>query len=375
MQTSQGLPAKCTGWIFVTRNLSGTDRQATTQILAQWAGLSDPVQQQHQQQQPDGDQPGSMDQPPISGPSHASCRFEWGDFAALSYVWGSEHNRRNILLNGAIVSVTANLGTALRTLAKSGEFHDHYKLWIDAICINQADEIERASEVGRMRHIYSGSWAVVAWLGESDARGGMREAFQFLRNLASLSSEEQSLSHIMIERLWFISRDLFFALHEMMTREYWSRLWIVQEIVMGASSTVLRCGNDLLDWKTFSAGIAVLYSGDNWNIKDRMLCEESRRRGLGPRVWQTLSLHLVHQDLRPLSKYEEDGGHRLGFRRLLEIAISANCRDTRDKAFSLVGMMDATIANEIMGDYSLEPAKLFAGVAKAFIRHYENLEP
>ena len=336
-------------------------------VLAEWA-------QSRRMQQ--GDQLSSVDQSTVSKPSSSSYRFNWGDFATLSYVWGNERDRRDILLNGAVLSVTANLETCLRALAADGEFQDRYKIWVDAICINQDDEVERASQVLKMREIYSGGWTVVAWLGESDRIGDMRKAFQFLRKMASLSPEDQDLASLMTARPGFIEETSFFALHEMMTRPYWSRLWVVQEIIMGASSTVLRCGTDWLDWKSFCAGVAVLYNGDNWNLKDLMLFSERNRRGMVyHRGWQTLSLHLVHQDFRVLSRYEDEGGDRLGFRRLLEIASSAHCRDVRDRVFALIGIMEPGIANEVIHNYGFDHARLFAAVAKAFILHYNNLEP
>jgi hypothetical protein len=279
-------------------------------------------------------------------------------------------------VNGIVLSVTANLEVALRALAANNEFQGYYKIWIDAICINQIDEVERASQVSKMREIYNGSWTVISWLGKMDRRGDMGKAFRFLRNMASLTLEEQDLARVMTQRPGFIEDSSFFALHEMMTRPYWSRLWVIQEVIMGASSTVLRCGVDWLDWNTFCAGIAVLYNGNNWNLKDVMLFQESEKRGLHRDcAWHTLSLHLVHQDLRPLSRYEDQGGERLGFRQLLEIASSTACRDVCDKVFALIGMMEPGIANEVVRNYGLGSPRLFAAVTKAFILHYNNLEP
>jgi hypothetical protein len=179
------------------------DGKSARQSLVRWARLCRLRQ---------SDQPNSVDQP-----SFSSCRFNWGDFAALSYVWGNERDRRDIFLNGAVFSVTANLEVALRALAAKNEFQGHYKIWIDAICINQNDEIERASQVSKMREVFSGGWKVIAWLGESDRRGDMRKAFQFLRNMASLRPEEQDLVRVMTDRPGFIEESAFFALHEMMT--------------------------------------------------------------------------------------------------------------------------------------------------------------
>lgn len=42
-------------------------------------------------------------------------------------------------------------------------------LWVDRLCINQADETERAQQVGMMSRIYSGAGSVIVWLGAGDA--------------------------------------------------------------------------------------------------------------------------------------------------------------------------------------------------------------
>jgi hypothetical protein len=80
--------------------------------------------------------PNGVDQFFGSVPGPNRYRFKWGDFAALSYVWGDESERVDIILNDEVVSVTANLEGALRALAGDDAFGSRYKLWIDAICIN-----------------------------------------------------------------------------------------------------------------------------------------------------------------------------------------------------------------------------------------------
>jgi hypothetical protein len=60
-----------------------------------------------------------------------------------------------------------------------------------------------------------------------------------------------------------------------------------------------------------------------------------------------------------LSHYEEEGGGRLGFGRLLEVANSASSRDIRDKVYGLVGMMDPVIAERLAPDYKMDPRGYF----------------
>jgi Heterokaryon incompatibility protein (HET) len=66
-------------------------------------------------------------------------RFNWGDFAALSYTWGNRNDTRPILVNGNEVQVTANLEEALYALSETSNFQHRYRLWVDAASINQED--------------------------------------------------------------------------------------------------------------------------------------------------------------------------------------------------------------------------------------------
>lgn len=351
---------KCLGPGFAAFTASSvTNGRLTRRLTSEWArseGCSN--------------KRGSFDIGTSYPPPLTSHRFQWGDFAALSYVWGDETKRKDILVNNVVVSVTENLEIALRHLAADGYFEDDFKLWVDALCINQTDEGERASQINKMREIYSGSWTVIAWLGLADNKTETRKAFKFLRTLAALKDDDRDLTQMSIPA------GCFFSLHELMNLEYWSRLWIIQEVIMGASSTIIRCGLDIMDWDTFCRGIAVLYHGENWSLKDRLLAYDFYRKGIsGDDRWKTTSVHLVHKDLRELSRFEDQGGKRVGFRRLLEIAGSAECRDIRDKVFGLVGMMDDDIAKEVTQAYTLGIPKLFATVTKAFIVRYQDLEP
>ena len=45
-------------------------------------------------------------------------RYSWGEYVALSYVWGDPNKTREILINGKSVQVTENLESALRIFTR-----------------------------------------------------------------------------------------------------------------------------------------------------------------------------------------------------------------------------------------------------------------
>lgn len=87
------------------------------------------------------------------------------EYEALSYEWGcpptSASNQYTIQINSRLMVIRRNLWLALY------ELRDRRKprtLWIDALCVNQLNVLERNCQVSRMGDIYSQAIRVVAWI-------------------------------------------------------------------------------------------------------------------------------------------------------------------------------------------------------------------
>jgi hypothetical protein len=89
-------------------------------------------------------------------------------FTALSYVWGPpSSSSHHIICGGHKIALTTNGHSGLRHLQrKLGSF----TIWIDAICIKQDDDIEKAQQIPLMGDIYSEAHTVFIWLGKGNAR-------------------------------------------------------------------------------------------------------------------------------------------------------------------------------------------------------------
>ncbi len=66
---------------------------------------------------------------------------------------------------GSPFPVTINLKAALRALRQRKKVR---VLWVDAVCINQADIPEKNVQVPLMSRLYSGADSVIVWLGASN---------------------------------------------------------------------------------------------------------------------------------------------------------------------------------------------------------------
>jgi Heterokaryon incompatibility protein (HET) len=90
----------------------------------------------------------------------------WGkkpEFEALSYVWGVQTPETKIFSSEGYLVVVPNLKDALRRLRSSLKSR---ALWVDKICINQQDDIERGHQVQAMHIIFGTATETIVWLGE-----------------------------------------------------------------------------------------------------------------------------------------------------------------------------------------------------------------
>jgi len=88
-------------------------------------------------------------------------------YAALSYVWGSTAPNPDVIFcNDVPFRVTSNCYKALIHLRA---IYGAFTIWIDAISLNQQDNLEKAHQTGLMGDIYSGAETTYVWLGEGSA--------------------------------------------------------------------------------------------------------------------------------------------------------------------------------------------------------------
>ncbi|PVH77578.1 HET-domain-containing protein, partial [Cadophora sp. DSE1049] len=147
-------------------------------------------------------------------------------YEALSYAWGNPNERHSIRCDNGKFDVTVNLFAALKRLR---DISVERLLWIDAICINQKDEIEKGAQVQQMAEIYSSATRVLIWFGE--ATKSVPAAFEAIRWTRTLFPEQGALATLG-SRPWFM------------------RKWVIQEVVRGQHGLIV-CGSHTLPWDVF----------------------------------------------------------------------------------------------------------------------------
>jgi hypothetical protein len=143
------------------------------------------------------------------------------EYETLSYVWGDPTVTKPIILDGEIFEVTTNLESALRHIRKSWP----RLLWVDAVCINQTDHLEKAHQINLMGNLYRKSRRGLIWFGDLDSLGINAEqsvkAVEILKMLASRRHLEDPDCFEDVQ-VW---DGAFRALHSLMNCEWWDRIW------------------------------------------------------------------------------------------------------------------------------------------------------
>jgi len=169
------------------------------------------------------------------------------EYEALSWRWGEEATGEFTVMihkDGAMYRkrVSETLGLALKYL----RFEKDRYLWIDALCINQNDHDERSSQVAMMSLVYTAAERACVWLGEDDEDSTM--AIRFIREeITQLKKFDRLCTDKEHAPKWR-------SLLALMQRPWFSRRWVVQEIVLAKKATVY-CGPDKIEWPELAIAV------------------------------------------------------------------------------------------------------------------------
>ncbi|KAM0231344.1 hypothetical protein ACHAP5_011111, partial [Fusarium lateritium] len=322
---------------------------------------------------------------------HECCEFE-----ALSYVWGDRDGCQLIEVNRQSFLVTKNLSTALHHLRRATKPRT---LWIDAICIDQADANELSAQVAIMDQIYHCASLVISWLGLTDPLFDpveeMRYAQDFLRHIRFLHDHAPFREYLAKEgaqtpyadladqaKLFNIGLWSFQLLIGERKEQpwYWKRAWITQEVVK-ARSWILQVGPQTISDEDVKA------VGRFLGLPSINLVMEGRyeERVLRARIRKTSTV--------PISIYRSllDPGYRVqesmvdprlrdsGPWPLLDLLRrnrSRLCLDPRDKVYSVLKISDLASIDHpgLFIDYKLSISQVYIGAVQAAIELSSSLD-
>ncbi|KAH6677731.1 heterokaryon incompatibility protein-domain-containing protein [Halenospora varia] len=298
--------------------------------------------------------------------SHESLT-EPPSYVAISYAWGDPRPTRKIIVNDSVVFVAASIHGALRVLReealydtqKLGQQAKPLRVWADALCINQQNEDERAHQVRLMTDIYSKAKSVAVYLGKEDNDSTLA---------IHLLSQFKEAKPLDVSRLteYSISQGIA-AIVGLFERDYWRRLWVVQEI-SNAKFINVYCGTLVCRWDLFTQAPQIF-----GRIKDDLerFFPASRRNGSRRAISLnqfSYSQVLIHQGPGSLSNLSE--------KPLLEVLRACRSKlasDAKDKVFGVLGVLHQ-VRQEFLVDYKCSVKDVYTNVVKYILKGTKRLD-
>lgn len=193
-------------------------------------------------------------------------------YQALSYAWGPKTYLQTIWVEDVPASgeqtdaavsggssanvgsrqlyVGSNLYAALRRLRSESE---ELWFWIDAICIDQENLVEKADQLPKMLDIYCNAWSVCIWLGEAEwpSSFGPNEPFDLIATIVNLKLLDHIVEAPTIDEQMMSS---LIAFAKLLKRPWFRRRWVIQEISSSTRASV-QYGHKKVNWIDFADAI------------------------------------------------------------------------------------------------------------------------
>ncbi|KAH9904277.1 heterokaryon incompatibility protein-domain-containing protein [Xylariomycetidae sp. FL2044] len=316
------------------------------------------------------------DDPVICGLKYA--KLGTGEqFESLSYRWSDAGDTQDVIVDATaiggsreVIPVAQSLVAALKQLRLK---HSPRHLWIDQLCINQADVEERAQQVILMSRLYAEAALVHIWLGEGDAT--LSAAIRVLRDFYNYNNPIceggnvcrcEGTSHRISprrrrqqrEKNGFATSDKagtrIFEIHSkdwdnevvrsarglqgrlslsqlmscLFSNPWFSRTWVLQE-ALRARVALVHCGAEIVPWDE------VLYINE-WLGSKEYASSQLFQGAPGvtmPRVWNLLQKSLKLAEDLPRSGH---GDEQMTIIDVFLRGLDLQATDLRDKLFAML---------------------------------------
>ncbi|TGJ83455.1 hypothetical protein E0Z10_g5282 [Xylaria hypoxylon] len=267
-------------------------------------------------------------------------------YEAVSYTWDTSVRPLSIKIQGQRFPVTSSLWHLLESIRQIEE--DRY-LWIDAIAINQDDDLERGHQVQRMQNIYSGAERVLFYLGvETTSISILMESLLALQRHVSgvhwapddkrWKTAWEAVQNKLQTRYGHTTKDVQRqGLQELLERPWFRRVWVLQEVA-NARRALICCGMTSIRVQIFA--MAPMFLGVDLNNHVAAIFE------------------LMPTFLGRIMRKPRDGD----FLSVLLDFRWSQAAEPRDKIFALLGVCkDHDVGKGIITDYTWAESDIVRG--------------
>ena len=260
------------------------------------------------------------------------------DYDAVSYTWGDDTSSTQVSCNDSHLEIRSSLLNALPQISESRSA-PRRPLWIDAICLNQADHEEKAVHVPLMGEIYENAKRTLVWLG--DAADDSDLAMDSLPRLLNIVQTMEPNVFPPYASAWpdillryglpAVDEPVWHALQALFSRQWFYRLWTLQEVVLARDPVVL-CGSRCIDWN-----ILPLFAKAVTDTRLSVLCFKQEDLELtGAHTQEPIQfltqIHAMRTRLRPCQ-------HAMFLHTLISFSSNRVYRDPVDRVWALMGLL------------------------------------
>lgn len=259
-------------------------------------------------------------------------------YVGLSYTWGDSGSRRSILIGSSIFHATENLVVALQHLQQDDMT---VILWIDALCINQHDDVEKSEQVQRMGSIFHNAAIILAWLGPEAPESNA--ALQSLRAEKDRQREWVDFAEDKLHETVPVS-----PLLSLIERPWFKRVWVMQEVCLNRK-TLFICGRTCVEKGSVIYGITLFGAA---------------LARISPRFLTPIYSRFASRREKFTNYFSAKGTSvTLGFGAYLEAS------EPRDFVYSHFGMISDLEAIGLKVDYNKPVHEIYTDLAEAMVRY------
>lgn len=260
------------------------------------------------------------------------------EYITSGYAWGDNTKNETIILNGNRMEITTSFDVALRHFRSSEMKSQNFgvrRIWVDALSINQNDELEKTWQVPQISRIFKNAEYALVWLGNEVGASDM--AVRTVRSLgasAKAAFEPMGIPTLDLFRHRSQSPDRFgLALNALLQTTWWKRIWVVQEFAV-SEEVVFLCGDVTVGCGYFSQ--ALVTTVKYWRLimqKGCTLVANEHRRFMG-KLYQDERKRFSIWELLALKRYDMQAS------------------DYRDIAYASTGIAKDAAVQHLYPDYT-----------------------
>lgn len=264
-------------------------------------------------------------------------------YVALSYCWRTGDESESIKFQGSVRGIKRISRDLMSALWALHSYYENEWLWVDAICIDQSRNAEKNDQVPRMQMIYEGAHRVVVWLGETNPH------YECIFDRYEGNPEDRIGTYFTRAQVNQLCDETVAG------RAWWSRIWIVQEMMV-ARYLFVCIGSQLLRWDAF------VHATSNWRAMSYL-----RESQIGDMLGR------IHK-LDRLRRHWWKAKHSLDLLQLLDLGRESFATDAKDNIYGLLGLMKPEDRKKVHVDYNCRTDLVYAGLTAMLIERQQSLD-